>query len=115
MADFHQTGVVPTLHRLKDRALESLEEDLRRFTKRQPIALVLPALYSEFEGEAMPRILDEIARAPYLNQVVVTLGCADVEQFAEVRRQVAEVHPSVRVIWNDGPRMQRIYEHLREA
>lgn len=115
MADFHQTGVVPTLHRLKQRSLESLEEDLRRFAKRQPIALVLPALYSEFEGEAMPRILDEVSRVRYLNQVVLSLGLANREQFLEVRRRVSELHPHTRVIWNDGPRLQRIYSNLRQT
>ena len=48
MADFYQTGVLATLHRLGGRPLESLEKDLCEFTKVQPIALVLPALYSEF-------------------------------------------------------------------
>lgn len=115
MADFHQTGVVPTLHRLRLRSLESLEDDLRRFTKRQPIALVLPALYAEFEGEAMPHILDEISRVRYLNQVVLSLGLADREQFLEVRRRLADVHPHTRIIWNDGPRLQKIYSHLRQA
>src|SRR5712692_213231 len=115
MADFHQTGVVPTLHRLNGRTLESLEDDLRRFARRQPIALVLPALYSEFEGEAMPRILEEISRVPYLSQVVVSLGLADAAQFAEVRQRLSGVHPQVRVIWNDAPRLKKIYVHLREA
>ncbi|HLW79843.1 MAG TPA: glycosyl transferase [Terriglobia bacterium] len=115
MADFHQTGAVPTLHRLKDRPLESLEEDLRRFTKRQPIALVLPALYSEFESEAIHQILDEISRVRYLNQVVVSLGLANQEQFLDVRRRLADLHPHARVIWNDGPRLQKIYAHLGQA
>lgn len=115
MADFHQTGVVPTLHRLNGRTLGSLEDDLRRFAKRRPIALVLPALYTEFEGEAMPRILDEVAGVPYLNQVVLSLGLADAAQFAYVRQRMSGVHPQVRVIWNDGPRLKKIYAHLREA
>ena len=115
MADFQQTGVVPTLHRLKDRPVESLEYDLQRFVRRRPIALVLPALYAEFEGDAMPRILDEVARAPYLNQVILSLGLASAEQFADVRQRLAGLHPHVRILWNDGPRLQRIYTHLDEA
>lgn len=115
MSDFHQTGVVATLHRLGARSLEALEEDLRKFARRQPIALVLPALYSEFEGEAMPRILDEVSRAPYLSQVVVTLGQANAEQFADARRRLAGLHPHMRVVWNDGPRLQKIYSELQAA
>jgi glucosyl-3-phosphoglycerate synthase len=115
MSDFHQTGVVATMHRLGRRSLDSLEKDLREFARSQPVALVLPALYSEFEGEAMPRILEEVSRVPYLSEVVVTLGHASAEQFAEAHRRVDGLHSRVRVIWNDGPRIQRIYNELRAA
>jgi glucosyl-3-phosphoglycerate synthase len=115
MSDFYQTGVVATLHRLGAHSLESLEAGLRDFVRLQPIALVLPALYSEFEGEAMPRILEEVSRVSYLSEVVVTLGRADARQFREARSRVAGIHPHVRVIWNDGPQIQRIYSDLQAA
>ena len=57
MADFYQTGVLATLHRLGGRPLQSLEKDLCEFTRVQPIALVLPALYLEFKGPTVPQIL----------------------------------------------------------
>ena len=98
MSDFYQTGTIATIHRLGNRPLDSLEKDLTAFGRLQPIALVLPALYSEFQTEAMPRILEEIARVPYLTEVVLTLGQASAEQFAEARRRVAGIHPQVRVI-----------------
>jgi len=115
MADFYQTGVIATFHKLGNRSLDSLEKDLVGFSRRQPIALVLPALFSEFEGEAMPRILDELSRVPYLSQVVVTLGQATSEQMTEARRRVQGVHPNVRVIWNSGPGIQKIYSELKGA
>jgi glucosyl-3-phosphoglycerate synthase len=115
VSDFYQTGVIATLHRLGAQSLESLEAGLRDFVRVQPIALVLPALYSEFEGEAMPRILEEVSRVSYLSQVVVTLGPADAKEFRETRRRVAGMHPHVRVIWNDGPRIQKIYSDLQAA
>jgi glucosyl-3-phosphoglycerate synthase len=115
MADFHQSGIVATLHRLGHHSLESLEAALRDFSKTQPIALVLPALYSEFEGEAMHRILEEVSRVTYLSQVVITLGRADLQQFREVRRRVSGLHAHLRVIWNDGPRIHKIYSDLRAA
>ena len=114
MSDFFQTGEVATLHRLGNRPLESLESDLSVFARVQPIALILPALYAEFEGPAMPHILEEVSKVPYLSQVVVALGQAEAQQFADVRRRVAELHPNVRVIWNEGPRIQKIYSDLRE-
>ena len=115
MSDFYQTGVLATLHRLGGRPLDSMEKDLCEFKSVQPIALVLPALYSEFTGSAMPGILEEVSRVPYLNQVVITLGKAEAHEFAEARRRVAGAHPNVRVIWNDGPRVQKIYRDLEAA
>ena len=105
MSDFSQTGEVATLHRLGNRPVESLESDLSVFSRVQPISLVLPALYSEFEGPAMPRILEEVSKVPYLSQVVVALGQADAGQFADARRRVHGLDPCVRVIWMEGPRI----------
>ena len=56
MADFYQTGVIATLHRLGHGDLGILERQLEYFSRQQPIAVVLPALYSEFEKPAMPAI-----------------------------------------------------------
>jgi glucosyl-3-phosphoglycerate synthase len=114
MSDFSQTGEVATLHRLGNRPLESLESDLSVFSRIQPISLVLPALYSEFEGPAMPQILEEVSKVPYLSQVVIALGQADAQQFADARRRIRGLHPHVRVVWMDGPRIQKIYSDLRE-
>ncbi len=114
MSDFSQTGEVATLHKLDSRTLNSLESDLLAFSRVQPIALVLPALYSEFEGQAMPKILEEISRVPYLTQVIVALARADQKQFQDARLRVAGLHPDVRVIWNDGPRIQKIYKDFQE-
>ena len=42
MGDFHQFGVITTLHQLNQRPLEELEEELLEFRKKKPMALVLP-------------------------------------------------------------------------
>ena len=62
MADFYQTGEVATLHRLGHRKLEDLEEELVRYSRHAPMALVLPALYAEFETPAMDVILGELPK-----------------------------------------------------
>ena len=53
MADFHQTGVISTLHRLGKTDLRRLEADLLEFSDDRPVALVLPCLYSELHGPAL--------------------------------------------------------------
>ena len=76
MADFYQTGVVTTLHRLTPNSIERLEADLEKFSRNKPIGLVLPALYSEFETLAMQRIVPELRKVRYLQRIVVVLAKA---------------------------------------
>jgi len=114
MSDFYQTGVITTLHRLGEHKLEPLEQQLERFAEQQPIALVLPALYSEFEKPAMEGILRELAQVRYLRQIVMVLAQANEAQYREVQERLAGLPGEVRVIWNDGPRVQSLYRMLRE-
>ncbi len=114
MSDFYQTGVVTTLHRLGEARLEMLEQQLERFVQQQPIALVLPALYSEFEKPAMERILSDLSEVRYVDQFVLTLGSANEKQFHEVQERVAVLPGNVRVLWNDGKRVQELYHILEE-
>lgn len=114
MSDFFQTGVVATLHRLGQRKIEEIEDELVRFSRTSPMALVLPALYSEFETEAMSGILKELSKVPYLKQVVLSLGGAEAEQFADAKQRLNGVHKNTRVLWNDGERIQRLLKLLDE-
>jgi glucosyl-3-phosphoglycerate synthase len=57
MGDFHQNGIITTLHNLSDRPLVDLEADLLKFSKRRPMALILPSRYSELEGDALVNLV----------------------------------------------------------
>ena len=61
MGDFHQHGIITTLHQLNTRPLEDLEADLMELRREHPMALILPSLYSELEGPALSGILDELS------------------------------------------------------
>ena len=73
MADFHQHGLVTTLHNLNTRPFEYLETELLRLSKESPMALVLPSLYSELQSSALGGIVDELCKVSYLDQIVVGL------------------------------------------
>jgi len=114
MGDFHQTGVITTLHRLGQPNLKQLETELEETLLLRPIALVLPCLYSELEGEAMPRIAAELAEVRYLREIVVSLGRAGLEEFQQAKKFFAALPQAPRLIWNDGPRIQALYQLLAE-
>ena len=112
MTDFYQTGIITTLHQLGKSSLERLEADLLRFSKVRPVALVLPALYSEFEGLAMPGIIQELAKVKYLNEIVLALDQASETEFQRVRELMSPIPTEVRIIHNNGKRITEVYETL---
>ncbi len=114
MSDFYQTGAVTTLHRLGEHKLEILEQQLERFAQEQPIALVLPALYAEFEKPALDGILDQLRQVRYVRQFVVTMARTTAAQFREARQRLSVLPGEVRIVWNDGPRVQSLFQTLEE-
>ena len=114
MADFHQGGSVATLHNLTQRPLADLEAELVGFSRKRPMGLLLPSLFSELETEAMPKILSEIKKVPYLDQIVIGLDRADESQYREALKFFGELPQHHRVLWNDGPRLRALDAELQE-
>lgn len=114
MSDFFQNGNITTLHNLTDRNLSELEWDLVNFSRQKPMALILPSLFSELEGEALARILDELEQVPYLNEVVIGLDQATEEQFQHAKKFFSRLPQTHKILWNDGPRIQKVMKKLRE-
>jgi len=115
VADFHQGGVITTLHRLGRQDRGRLEDELRRFAPERPLALILPALASEMDGPALAGILEELKGADYVGQVVVTLGRAGREDFQRARRFFSRLPQPLVILHNDGPRLTALLEELARA
>jgi len=113
MADFYQNGIITTLHNLSDRPIEALEADLMRFSKKRPLGLILPSLFSELEGPALANIIDEISQVPYLNEVVIGLDQADEKQFRYAQQFFGKLQQHHRILWNDGPRLKALDAELQ--
>ncbi len=113
MADFHQNGIVTTLHNLSCRPVEEIESELLGFSRQRPMGLILPSLFSELEGEALPVILDELAKVPYLAQIVIGLDRADQQQYQQALAFFGRLPQPHRILWNDGPRLQALDQQLQ--
>ncbi|WP_432695962.1 glycosyl transferase [Marinobacterium sp. YM272] len=114
MGDFYQNGVITTLHNLCDRPVAELEKELADYGRRRPMSLVLPSLYSELEGPALPRILDDLCEVPYLNEIVIGLDRANEEQYRSALKFFERLPQHHRVLWNDGPRLRAIDQQLSD-
>ncbi len=123
MTDFHQEGIITTLHGLhlafdREQYLESLEHKIEEYSHHTRITLLLPSLYAEIQNPpVLDRILEEIQKVRYIHHVVVALGGAPEEsQFQEAREYFGRLRTperDVQVVWVDGPRVQRVFEEIR--
>jgi glucosyl-3-phosphoglycerate synthase len=112
MADFYQTGIITTLHSIGKPSLERLETELRGYSVVRPVALVLPALYSEFGGPAMPKIVDELAKVKYLKEIILVLDRASEKEFYKVKEFMSSIPSDVKIVHNDGQRIGEIYDTI---
>jgi glucosyl-3-phosphoglycerate synthase len=113
MADFYQNGIVTTLHNLSDRPIEDMESELLEFSKKRPMALILPSLFSELEGKALPNIIQQLCDVPYLSQIVIGLDRADLAQYKHALKFFSALPQEHCVLWNDGPRLQALDAKLQ--
>ncbi len=112
MADFYQTGVVPTFHKIGNQPVRKIERDLEKCTRERPLSLVLPTLSSELKGKALKGIVGELREVKYLEEVVVTLGPASEDEFRQARETFSVLPYRTRIIWNNGPGMSRVYKAI---
>ncbi|MFO7737637.1 MAG: hypothetical protein R6V46_04125 [Desulfatiglandaceae bacterium] len=123
MADFHQEGLITTLHALheafdRETYVASLERKLEEYSRHQKITLLLPSLFSEIRNpQVLDRILDGIEKVKYLRRIVVALGGAPEEkQFREAKEYFGRLRMSdrdVKIAWVEGPRIQKIFQEIQ--
>lgn len=116
MADFFQTGAIATLHRLGQRNVWHLERELEKFAEETPIALVLPCHIREVGSQALRNIARELKQVGYLKQIVVGIdGATRRKDWLRARKFFAHLPQKPVLLWNDGPRMQALFNKLEDS
>ena len=113
MSEFSQNGVVATLHDFSNRDLKDLERDLKNFSKDRKMELILPCLYSELEGSALPNIVSEISKTNYLNHIIIGLDRANEEQAKKAWNFFKKLNCPFTILWNDGPNLLKLDKELK--
>ena len=113
MSEFSQNGVVATLHDFSNRDLKDLERDLKKFSKDRKMELILPCLYSELEGSALPNIVSEISKTNYLNHIIIGLDRANEEQAKKAWNFFKKLNCPFTILWNDGPSLLKLDKELK--
>ena len=124
MTDFHQGGIITTLHSLyeafdHEEYLINLEKKLEEYSRHLCISLLLPSLFSEIENpQVLNRIIDNIQEVQYLHRVVVALGGATEEsQFRQAKEYFGRLRTrnrDLKVVWVEGPRVQSVLQEIEK-
>ena len=114
IADFYQNGIVATLHNFSNRNYDELEKELIEFSEFRPITLILPSLFSELKGEALPKIIEEISKVKFLKNIVIGLDQANESQFKEAKKFFSTLPQKHDILWNDGPNLKKLDQQLAE-
>ncbi len=88
--------------------MENIEDELVEFAKFRPITLILPSLFSELKGPALPKIVQEISKVRYINHIVIGLDKANQKEFHEAKKFFSELPQKHEILWNDGPNLKSL-------
>ena len=113
MGDFSQNGIVSTLHDFKTKSTDEIEKELLEFSKERKMELILPCLYSELEGEALPKIVSEISKTKYLNHIIIGLDKANETQAKDAWKFFKKLKTDFTILWNDGPKLKKLDEEVK--
>ena len=114
MGDFSQNGIVSTLHDFGTKSTTEIEKDLLNFSKERKMELILPCLYSELEGSALPNIVDQISKTKYLNHVIIGLDKASESQAKKSWKFFKKINVPFTILWNDGPKLKKLDSELNK-
>ena len=71
MSDFHQNGIIATLHNFNEKKIDDIEKDLLKFSQNTPMTLILPSLYSELQRPALTYIVNTLKKIKYIKNVII--------------------------------------------
>ena len=114
MSDFSQNGIISTLHDFGTKSTSIIEKELLEFSKQRKMELILPCLYSELDGSALPKIVDEISKTKYLDHVIIGLDRANDKQAKSAWKFFKRIKTPFTILWNDGPQLKKLDQELRK-
>ena len=114
MTDFSQDGIVANLHDFSNKSLKDIEEELFKFSKDRKMELILPCLYTELEGKALPKIVQQINNTNYLNHIIIGLDRANEDQAKYAWKFFKNLKIPFSILWNDGPSLLKMDEELKK-
>ena len=114
MGDFSQNGIISNLHDFGTKTTADIEKELVKFSKERKMELILPSLYSELKGDALPNIVKQISETKYLSHIIVGLDKASKTEAVKAWKFFKKLNTPFTILWNDGPRLKKLHEELKK-
>ena len=114
MGDFSQNGIISSLHDFGTKTTADIEKELLKFSKERKMELILPSLYSELKGDALPNIVKQIGETKYLNHIIIGLDKASKLEAIKAWKFFKNLNTPFTILWNDRPRLKKLHEELKE-
>ena len=114
MSEFSQNGIISTLHDFGTKTTQEVEKELLSFSNQRKMELILPCLYSELEGDALPKIVKEISKTKYLDHIIVGLDKANSKQAKNAWKFFKKLNTPFSILWNDGPGLKKLDQELKK-
>jgi len=112
MSDFHQSGPVTALPRLREIPVDTLDAQIRPLTAKFPVSLVIPMIPAEMDRPALGNILDELRRVDYLHSLVISLNKASAEDYERTTRFFAGYPGNKVILWSESRAVQQFLERI---
>ena len=113
MGDFSQNSIVANLHDFSLKSTNEIESELLLFSKERKLELILPCLFSELKGTALPNIVKEISKTKYLNHIIIGLDKADEKDVKFAFNFFCKLKLPFSILWNDGPNLKKLDAELQ--
>ena len=84
------------------------------FSKFRPITLILPSLFSELKGKALPNIINEISKVKYIKNIVIGLDSANKNEFEKAKFFFSKLPQKHEILWHDGPNLKKLDKQLKK-
>ena len=114
MSEFSQNGIISTLHDFGTKSTKEIEGELLKFSSERKMELILPCLFSEIEGDALPNIVSEIKKTNYLDHIIIGLDKANEDQARKAWTFFEELETPFTILWNDGPNLKKLDKELKK-
>jgi glucosyl-3-phosphoglycerate synthase len=103
---------VPTFPRLEAASVVTMEQKITAASRRLPVGVVIPSLYTDLVSPAMAGIIRELSTMNFIRRVYISLDCAGPDEFAEAKSIVAPLGDKAALLWNDSPGVREVAQRI---